>query len=296
MKLDMVGRMPSHVLGIQADLIQKLAGNDGNLWLERTKRMLKGENPFAELVGQSDITSAWKAELVSMARRKLRKFSREWAEQVTAVPDVWNPDFLANAARYNMRPVFFPRVDINEPFKKKGFIKLDNGFYAHVLCGTIKGGGPTQLREGWCLADYSVGVDYANGTQVFPDDPWFELITELRTCELIGKDDTIPSGSRFAITWDEWDKTLLTYMASKLSTTRAQTTLERAIEFNFISNVYDSNRGRFNMCQWFADAISDSRRLFGKYRADGRFMSVDNRWCGHCDDGITSRPLVRFAQ
>lgn len=296
MRLDMVGRMPSHVLGVLMDLIQKLMGNDGELWLERTKRMLRGENPFAELVAQSVPSATWKDELVAMARRKLKKFSRAWAEQVTAIPERWTPEFLDNAAQYNMRPVFFPDVDINESFRKKGFVKLSDWFYANAKSGDIRGDTPTKLRRGWALADFTIGADYTNGSQVLVSDPWALLVTDLRTKKIIGKNDVTPLGSRFAITWDEWNDSLLAHMASNLLSTRAQTNLERAIEFNFIGNVYDPSRGRFNMWEWFLDQFEGDSRLYGGYRSLGGLAHVYCLWRDDRHDNVAGRPLVRFVQ
>ncbi|KKU29976.1 MAG: hypothetical protein UX43_C0003G0069 [Candidatus Giovannonibacteria bacterium GW2011_GWB1_46_20] len=87
---------------------------------------------------------------------------------------------------------------------------------------------------------------------------------------------------------------VLAYMASALRVTRAQTCLERAGEFNFIGNVYDPNRGRFNMWEWFRDPFGGSDRLYGGYRRYGGLAGVgcvssDDRY-----DGIAGRPLVSF--
>jgi hypothetical protein len=296
MRLDMVGRMPSHVLGVLMDLIQKLMGNDGELWLERTKRMLKGENPFAELVSQSAAPATWKDELVAMARRKLKKFSRAWADQVTGIPDVWTPEFLANAAAYNLKPAFLPDADISESFRARKYIKPEPWFYANVRNGNIKNENPTKLRKGWVLADFTVGADYTNGSQTFVDDPWTSLIADLRAKKLIGKNDVTPLGSRFAITWDEWNDCVLAQIASKLLATRAQTSLERAVEFNFIGNVYDPNRGRFNMWEWLLERFEDGCRLFGGHRDDGGLAYVYYYWHALRHVGIAGRPLVSFVQ
>lgn len=290
MKLDMVGRTPSELLGLQRDILERLSGHDGDLWMERYKRMHRGENPFAELVGASAPADAWKDELIKATHKKLAKFSGAWAKQVTQVPDTWTPEFLANAAGYNMRPVFIPDADISETFRHRKYMKPNQWFYDNIRSGVIKGDAPTRLRKGWYLADFSVGTDYTNGTQVFPADPWASLIAELRGKKVVDAYYDTPPGSRFAITWDEWNDCVLAHMASKLGVTRAQTSLERAVEFNFIGNVYDSRRGAFNMWVWFQDAFGDNCRLRGGL-AGVSFSSHDDRV-----SSIAGRPLARFVQ
>ncbi len=292
MKLDMVERMPSDVLGVLADLLQKLSGNDGALWLERLKLFLKGENPFSTT---AQTVNAWADELISGTRRKLKKFFRR-SVQVESVPASWTPAFLANAAAYNMRPVFLPDADISASWVRKGWVKLESWFYERIASGAIKGDHPTRLKRGWYLADFTPGTDYTNGTQVLPSDPWSPLITELRGAKLIKGYDATPSGSRFAITWDEWNDCVLAQMAAKLSVHRVQISLERAVEFNAIGNIYDPTRGAFNMWVWLQDKFEDDYRLVGGNRGVGGLARVNYSSHAHRYDSIAARPLVRFVQ
>ena len=295
MKLDVVGRTPNELLGVQRDILERLSGNNGDLWLDRYKRLHRGENPFAELVAQSTPAATWKDELISIARRKLKKFSRAWADQVTAIPDTWTPEFLEDMAKHNMKPVFFPEADITEALRTRKYIKPNSWFYINVA-GNIKDDNAAKLRKGWVLADFTIGADYTDGTQVFINDPWARLIAELRGKKLVGAYNNTPTGSRFAITWDEWNDCVLAQMASKLLATRAQTTLERAMEYNFIGNVYDLNRGRFNVWEWFQELFGDSYHLIGGRRDGGGLADVSYRWHDHRHGSIASRPLVRFVQ
>ena len=293
MKLDMVGCTPGELLDLQREILERLSGNDGNVWLGRYKRLHQWENPFAELVEASAPADAWKDELVGAMRKKLARFSRHWARQVLPVPDAWTPEFLARVGAYNMRPVFFPDVDINKTFRRKGYVKPEPWFYDQARA-RINGDTLTKLRKGWALADFTVGTDYTNGTQVFPGDPWTGLITELRQKKLVGRYDNTPPGSRFSITWDEWNSIALVYMASKLGVTRAQMSLERAVEFNFLGNVYDNQRGRFNMWEWFVDMFGGGRRLIGGTRGGGGLANASYYRHGDRHPRVAGRPLVRF--
>lgn len=292
MRLDMVGRTPGEVLGVQRDMLERLSGNDGDLWLERYKRLHNGENPFVELTGEGD---AWKSELVAYAKRKLKKFSRAWAEQVMPIPDSWSPEFLANASQFGYKPVFVPEIDINETFQHRKYIKLEDWYYANIRNGNIKTENPTRLRKGWYLADSSQGVDYTDGSQVLPSDPWGPMLTKLRVeLKIVGRNDKTPDGSRFAITHDEWIQVVLAHWAGTLMTTRAQTNLPTAIEWNFIGNVYFPHYGAFNMWQWFADHFEDSHRLVGGDRDGGGLAGVFCHWSGGRGGSVCARPLVSF--
>ncbi len=125
MKLDMVGRTAGEVLAVQRDMLERLSGNDGDLWLERYKSVNNGQNPFAELVPGKPVpvNDIWKTELVAVAKRKLKRFFSHWTEQITAIPDSWYADFLVNAARFNMKPVFFPGTNIKEGESPRRWVK-----------------------------------------------------------------------------------------------------------------------------------------------------------------------------
>ena len=103
-------------------------------------------------------------------------------------------------------------------------------------------------------------------------------------------------GSRFAITWDEWQDVVLVYLASKLNVTRAQIRLERAIEFNAIGNLYDANRGKFNAWEWFQDHFEDTNRLIGGHLDYGGLAYVYDCWHDNLDDHVAGRPLVSFVR
>ncbi|OGF49334.1 hypothetical protein A3G55_01540 [Candidatus Giovannonibacteria bacterium RIFCSPLOWO2_12_FULL_44_25] len=287
-KLDVVGCLPSKLLGLQRDMLEKWSGPDGELWVERIALTLQGKNPLEAVVKGP----AWADEVVAQARRKLKKFFGRL--QVDPVPGVWTPEFLENAAKYNMHPVYFIDLVLAKDWSLKNYTKQESWLYEKIREGKISADAVT-LKRRWCLADFSVGVDYTDGSQVFPNDPWAPIIEKLRRdLRVIGKYDNTPCGSRFAITPKEWDDVVLAYMASALRVTRAQTCLERAGEFNFIGNVYDPNRGRFNMWEWFRDPFGGSDRLYGGYRRYGGLAGVgcvssDDRY-----DGIAGRPLVSF--
>lgn len=199
---------------------------------------------------------------------------------------------MAHLARNNMHLVFLPGVEITESLKLKNWVKPPAHFYQWIRDGKIANDSAT-LRHGWYAADFTLGVDYTNGTQMMPNCPWRSLITKLRAEGKVGKYDETPDGSRFSIVpKDEWE-TVLTYMtASVLNYPRAQVQLERYTEFNAIGNLYDPNRGKFNMWEWFADQFEDSSRLYGGNRDNGGLANVNNNWADNRNRNIVARPLV----
>ncbi len=242
------------------------------------------------------------------AKREIEKFAAKLARKLSAVfkkrivVDPLPPEFtevnLAHWATFNFRPVFLPRENIGAERPLKNWTKLGRWFYERVMDGNIKpihpDLPPTLLRGCWHLADFTVSADYTDGSQVFVNDPLAPIIAGLRQNKLVGRHNNTPDGSRFSITPDEWQDCVLAHVASKLGVTRAQTRLERAVEFNAIGNLYDANRGKFNAWEWFEDRFGDSNRLCGGYRDYGGLAHVGYYWHDDRDGSIAARPLVSF--
>ncbi len=282
---NLVGAVPDDNLGIAQEVIRRMREEEG--FPERLKLLLAGKLQSMEGV-----------EIKSHPFSKLEKMlSRRFGKKITvdSYPKEFTSEFLANAARYNLKPVFLPSEEISQNRLLKRWIKPETWFYQEISEGKIKpydGLSPIALRRGWYLADFTTGVDYTDGTQVIPDDPWASLITQLRQEGKIGNNDNTPLGSRFAITHVEWETTLLTYMASKIGVPRVQVRLERAIEFNAIGNLYDHDRGKFIMWEWFSDYFDDSHRLMGGRRFHGGLAGVSYYWPAPRHNIIVGRPLV----
>ncbi|MBI2064069.1 MAG: hypothetical protein HYT65_03745 [Candidatus Yanofskybacteria bacterium] len=236
-------------------------------------------------------------KVVSDCQRALRRMFGRHCLEVAPLPAIVTEERLEFWARYNLRPVFLPELDLTEGCRlPKRWIRPNAWFYQKLWEGkigeAIPGLVPTKLRSGWYLADFSIGVDYNAGTQVFTNDPWAPLFERLRREKLVGKYDETPMDSRFAITNDEWIQVVLGYMSSKLGFPRGNLRLERASEFNAIGNLYDLNRGKFIMWVWLADSFDVSFRLLGGNRGLGGLTSVNfDRYASRYWH-VASRPLV----
>lgn len=261
----------------------------------------KGElvRRIAEILRSAPVASSESpvlAKIVADCQRALRrKFGRR-CPVVDPLPASVTEEVVACLARYNMRPVFLPGMEITEELKLRDWVKPPAHFYLWMRDGKIAKDAAT-LRRGWYAADFTLGVDYTDGTQMMPNDPWVSLITRLRAEGKVGKHDETPAGSRFSIVpKNEWE-TVLTYMASmgEFGFPRAQVRLERYIEFNAIGNLYDPNCGKFNMWVWLADQFGGSHWLCGGNRDNGGLAGVDYDWAVDRYRYVAARPLVSLS-
>ncbi|MDP3764428.1 MAG: hypothetical protein Q8Q95_02295 [bacterium] len=230
--------------------------------------------------------------LVEATQKKLQKFFRV---DVDPLPPEFTEENLAKWAGFDFRPVYLPMEGIGENCKLKNWVKPEKWFYQKIGEGKLAPDS-AKLYRGWYLADFTVGVNYTDGTQVFSNDPLALIISKLREEGKIGKHDNTPSGSRFAITNDEWRDVVCPAIAEAFGFKPEQVRLERAVESNAIGNLYDSNRGRFNMWEWFDDKFEDSSRLYGGHREYGGLAYVNYDWSSNRSGSIAGRPLVSFAK
>ena len=260
----------------------------GVLTLDQMQLVVEHRNPFeVKVLSLLEI-------LMEDTKKCLQKFFGQGIE-IDPLPEKFTEENLARWGEFNLKPVFLPDEEVAENRKLKDYTKPEKFFYDKIREGKIAADGAT-LKRGWCLADLTIGVDYTDGTQVFQNDPLASLITKLREEERVGRYDNTPAGSRFAITNDEWRNTVCPAFAKELGFKPEQIRLERAIEFNAIGNLYDPNRGKFNMWEWFEDAFEDSRRLHGGDRRHGGLADVDYDTSDFRYGIIAGRPLVSFVK
>ncbi|MBI4118900.1 MAG: hypothetical protein HY452_01395 [Parcubacteria group bacterium] len=279
-----------NVMGeIDAQLIWGLCEPGKGLTLDQLQIVIEHRNPF-EVVKTVTNTK----DLVSRTTKLLsKKFG--YVVEVDPLPPEFTPANLAKWALFNLRPVFLPGVEIGEDSRLKNWIKPNPWFYQQIKAGKLASDSATLYR-GWYLADFTVGTDYTDGTQVFTDDPLAPIITRLREDGQVGKHNYTPLGSRFSITHNEWTSVVLPAIAEHLGFKREQVRLERVIEFNAIGNLYDSNRGKHNMWEWFHNVFEDSHRLGGGYRVSGGLANVNDDWSDYRYDVVAARPLVSFVK
>lgn len=247
---------------------------------------------FAEI--ESAQTMTWQEQLARKAARFLRSRLR-MKIVVPPVPDSVTSELLAKAESFGLKLRYLPELDLTKELRR--WTKPGNWFFDQVRGGKVKSVAelePTRVRAGWYFVDLTPGVDYTDGTQVFPNDRLTPLITRLRQENKVGKYDKTPAGSRFSVTPPEWDTIVCPALGAEIGVATSQVRIERGAEFNAIGNLYDKNRGQFNMWEWFADHFEGSYRLCGGGSGYGGLASVRYDNAGGRYDSIVARPLVSF--
>ncbi|PIW76290.1 MAG: hypothetical protein CO001_02125 [Candidatus Portnoybacteria bacterium CG_4_8_14_3_um_filter_40_10] len=212
---------------------------------------------------------------------------------VELLPSWFTEDNLKKAAKFNLKPIFLPGEELSRDLKN--WMMPPAHFYEWIMRKKIAKDSAI-LKRGWYLADFSIGVDYADGMQVFPNDPLAPIIERLRQGRKVGKYGQTPMGSRFAIKpQSEWPLVIAELVDNELKIQPyKEKRLERYIEFLAIGNVYDKNRGKFNMWEWFADDFEGSGRLCGGGRGGGGLAGIRSDWADGRNVHIVGRPLVSF--
>ena len=286
MRKSAVGSM-SDWSGLLKDLFRQI--DDGTITRGKLEAVVNNKIVYPEDTPDLEV-----AILRAMVRKTSKTLSRVFSKRIKVdpLPSEFTPENLEKWERYNLKPIFLPGEEIGEERILKDWVKPEKWFYQKIREGKIADDS-AKLRRGWYLADVTPSVDYDNGIQVYPNDPFAPIIERLRT-EKIGKYDKTPLASRFAIApKNEWP-IVLTEIAKELGLRPEQMRLERAIEFNAISNLYDDNRGKFNSWEWFNDPFGDSYRLCGGCRGDGGLAGVDCYSAGSRGGAIAGRPLASF--
>lgn len=273
-------------LALLEDFIVKL--RKGAFTEDEVKRFLRRENPFAVSVP---------VDFREQIATKVTKFlSNRFGQKIMVdlLPESLTEENLKKAAKFNLRPVFSPGDAILALRKPKNWVAIPEKFFQWERDGKIAENSVIWPR-GWYFADFTVGADFGDGRQVFRNDPLSPLIQRLREAGKVGKYDKTPIGSRFAIVPEKEWPLVFAELANELKFfTAEQVSLEPFAAFNIIGNIYDKNRGKFNMWEWFADSFGGSDRLGGGNRWVGGLAVVDDCWGGGRDDCIAGRPLVSF--
>ena len=281
--------------GLSERTVRELELPGDGLTLDQLQAVFEGRNPFEQPRMLSPLE-----QLVASVTKRLRVHFGN-SVSVDPLPASVTKDNMAKWAAFNLAPVFLPGEEIAQQRGLRNWKKPAKWFYnqMRVRDAVKKPALPTDsaiIKRGWYLADVSIGTDhdFRDGTQVFPMDPLGNLISKLRHAGIIGKNEKTPWESRFAITNNEWREKLLPALTDELHGTGVTFRLERAIEFNAIGNIYDKNRGQFNMWEWFDDSFKDDYRLLGGSRLCGGLGQVICRSADDRDDSFAGRPLGCF--
>lgn len=172
--------------------------------------------------------------------------------------------------------------------------KPQSRFWENVEKGRISSDS-TKLEEMLIAVDRTQKPDYNRGRQLYPNDPFGELLKNLRQegkIEVPRDLRHIPETSRFGISPDELVKHVLPEIAKMLEVDASQVRLPREIEFNVIGNRSHPEWGNTNTWEWMQAKFEDGRRLIGGDSDYGGLTDVYDHWSDHHGDSIGFRPLV----
>ncbi len=158
----------------------------------------------------------------------------------------------------------------------------------------------------WGLIDISHRPNYRHGRQMFADDNGLgSILKGLREDESIivphHLRNVVPDTSRFGISPNEQDKSVLPLLATRLRLTSEviagliEVTRPTEEEFNFAGNLRYPYFGEVNSWEWFQNLVGGFRRVFGGHVDLGGLAYVDYRWPDSHADYAAFRPLVRFS-
>ena len=286
-KRDMVGDVPGNVLGMLGDLNFKL--QHGVITPTQLDLFLKKQNPF-EVVGWLDAILNREEELhgAFFSKNFAKKFDYS---QFSATLEKYGEAKFAEWKKIGLEPHFLPSVEMSQNKDFPGWkVKPEQWFYDQVDKGNV-------LGSPLCLGEFDIDgmvvlVDtrckpayWGNGKQMWENDNLFgEIIAKLREEEKIV--DYNPRASRFGVSALEIEQKIAPALATKLGLEPRQVRLERAIEFNVLSQLLtDTLRakdGETNTRVWFADHF-DEYRLNGGHSVSGGFAyvhyySAGNHW------------------
>ena len=147
----------------------------------------------------------------------------------------------------------------------------------------------------WVLIDATKRPDFTDGTQLYPQDPLAQLITQLE------QDPNIPihpsaAGSRFGISWDDRAEHFDPLLAKTLGVTAEQATVRVPTEeeFNVLGNLFHKEFGQTTTSEWLNDKFGADRRLDGGLSDFGGLAFVFGWLSDVPDRDIGFRPLVAF--
>lgn len=239
--------------------------------------------------------TSFETELIVTEKQSLETFFGQTIE-VPPLPAEITKEKIAHWEKMGFKLRYLPAMDMSESQNYPGWKKKpENWFYKQITEGNLVANSQT-LTAGWVLVDTSLKPNYANGEQMYADDPFSIAIKKLRQAGAIA--DYAKKDSRFNISADELAKSELKIALAKvLAVDPAQLGYLRAIEFNVLGNAFYPEWGETDTWEWFEDQGVKNLgggRLNGGYSDNGGLSRVSCAESAPRDDSLGFRPLVRF--
>ncbi|MBU0999692.1 hypothetical protein KKG24_05355, partial [Patescibacteria group bacterium] len=243
----------------------------------------------------------WEKKVEDLRVQESKKLSAffEKTIDVPPLPAEITPDRLANWEKLGFELHYFPAEDMTKDRNLKAWKKKPNDwFYEQIASGEIPSNA-TQLPEGWFVVDGRQKPDYADGNQMYDNDPLASALGELNNLGIIsqtksdGKTELNPA-SRFGLKPTDFEKPkVIAALANALGFAPAQFSLTETISWNVLANIHHPEWGGTNTYEWQKEEFGSGKRLLSGHSDFGGASSVD--WYGNADDGVGFRPLGRFS-
>jgi len=194
-------------------------------------------------------------------------------------------------------PHFLPKMELKQNSDVSEWtIRPENWYWQKIREGKVAKDAAT-LEGIWVIVDGSQKLQYKDGKQMYENDPFAKVLTQLREAKKIQVPDwckSIPKDSRFGISNDELQTHVNPAIADFLGVQPEQVRLPKAIEFNILGNLAHPEWGKTNTWEWFQDKFRDGCRLIGGDSDYGGLADVNFRVSDGRDGHIGFRPLVAF--
>lgn len=242
-----------------------------------------------------------------LVREQIRQWTRYVLEtklgqeiDVPPLPGVVTEKLYMKLGAFNMRPAFFPRLDVSQNFKLPGYKKPYKIFYEKISEGII-------VKETTKLNGQWVFVDYTHATGIYKNDPLTPLIKQLRKIGKIKKMEEfrgVPNDSRYNIKHTDWSDVIAPAFAELIGVLARQVRLLRVIESNFVVNIYDKIFSFTNEFDFYNDRCKNNSApdsptedvyLCGNgFTTDWTTNDGSGGWIGAGGGRIAGRFLVEF--
>ena len=192
-------------------------------------------------------------------------------------------------------PHFLPKMELKQNSDVSEWtIRPEDWYWQKIREGKVAKDAAT-LEGIWVVVDGSQKPQYKDGKQMYENDPFAPVLTQLRRDGKIQVPDwcrNIPKDSRFGVSHDELQSYVNPGIANLLDVQPKQVRLPKAIEFNILGNLAHPEWGKTNTWEWFSNNFGAVRRLIGGRRDRGGLADVDDDWHGHRHDYIGFRLQV----
>ncbi len=156
---------------------------------------------------------------------------------------------------------------------------------------------PPALGGFWVVVDGSEKPAWRGGIQMYENDPFAQILAQLRRDEKIKVLDpygVFPKDSRFEISYTELSEHVNPAIAELLGVKSEQVRIPTQDEFILIGNLAHQEWGRTDTWEWLKDQLGEDRHLVGGDSKAGGLTAVHHYWSNGHNRCIGFRPLIVF--